>query len=69
MRSPSAANEAKLTHPALWVALYNIYFQAQPRLHLDDQFAVALHYTQKMEQWHLPCVELVVSLVGEMYRG
>jgi len=32
----------------------------------SDQFAVALHYTQKMEQWQLPCVELVVSLVGEV---
>ena len=34
-----------------------------------DQFAVTLHYTQKMEQWHLPCVGLVVSLVGEVYMG
>ena len=32
----------------------------------SDQFAVALHYTQKMEQWQLPHVELVVSLVGEV---
>ena len=30
----------------------------------SDQFAVALHYTQKMEQWHLPCVGLIASLVG-----
>ena len=31
----------------------------------SDQFA-ALHYSQKMEQWYLPHVDLVVSLVGEV---